>query len=498
VSRPPCAHFAQDRSALVDDALGLGRRERLLAHLVHCAACRDDVAELRRVREALRGGPPAEAPEELAERLISIAGADARTPLPTPAKRPRRRSLPARRRTLRVRAGAAIALAAAVAGAAVAGYVAAPPLGGSLVADPTSEAQAAFSSTLAQMPLANDALGAVMAAAPRDLGRPVAAAGPVQAVLGHRALTETEARATLARAASSADAVAYSGVQTFWSRSEGRVLQASVQVRALPGQGIQAQVLDRSGRPVSGGYTPATAAARMVDDKLLKLLGSSYVLSGWAEAEVAGRSATVVEARRSGRLAARWWVDDASGIVLGRQTFDDVEGEVMSVRFTDVQISRSSALLEHLAAPGVTPATDTVLTLSNAPDLVSRGWVCRGILADLSLVRLGSDGAADPQTLHLVYTDGLATLSVLEQRGRLATAPGGASWDTGLRAYTREGPSRLATWQSGDTVFTVATDGSSALLARAVSSLPHDPVPERTTMGRIREGWAKLLADMKG
>jgi hypothetical protein len=28
--------------------------------------------------------------------------------------------------------------------------------------------------------------------------------------------------------------------------------------------------------------------------------------------------------------------------------------------------------------------------------------------------------------------------------------------------------------------------------------LPHEPRPERTTMERIREGWAKLLADMKG
>jgi negative regulator of sigma E activity len=499
VTRAPCAHLAQDRSALVGDALDVDRRERLLAHLVHCTECRAEVAELRRLREALRTEAPAEAPRELAQRLISIAGAEAQAPLwSRPFRRTRPGALSSRRRTLRARATTAVAVGATVVGVGVVGYVAAPAEGGAALRDPTSEAQAAFSSTIAQFPLANDALGAVMAAGAADLARPVPAAGSVQAATGTRRLTGPQARAALARAVSSSDSVGYSGVQSFWARSGGQVVRAAVQVRAVPGQGIQAQVLDRSGQPVGSGFTPATIAARMVDHKLMKLLEENYALIGWGDARAAGRGATVVEAWRSGHLAARWWVDDASGIVLGRQAFDDHDHQVMSVAFTDVRVSRSTAILEHLPARLDVPTTDTVLTLSNAPELARTGWFCRSDLAGLSLVRLRTDSALAPQAVHLVYSDGLATVSVFEQRGQLSATPRGSTWDTGLRAYTQEGASSVASWQSGGTVFTVVTDGSTGLLAQAVGSLPHEPRPERTTMERIREGWAKLLADMKG
>ena len=138
------------------------------------------------------------------------------------------------------------------------------------------------------------------------------------------------------------------------------------------------------------------------------------------------------------------------------------------------------------------------MTLSAADELVQQGWVCREELAGLSLVRLRRDSDPAAGAVHLVYTDGLTTLGVVEQRGRLAAGPQGSSWDTALRAHTTDGATRLASWQSGDTVFTVVTDGSTDALAAAVASLPHEPVPERTTMDRIREGWGKLLADTKG
>jgi negative regulator of sigma E activity len=271
-----------------------------------------------------------------------------------------------------------------------------------------------------------------------------------------------------------------------------------VQVRAVPGQGIRALVLDHSGQPVGSGFVPGTTAARMVDGKLMGLLERNYAFTGWADAQAVGRRATVVEAWQSGHLAARWWVDDASGIVLGRQAFDGHDNQVMSVSFTEVQVNRTTAISERLPARLDVPTTDTVLTLSNAPGLARRGWFCRTDLAGLSLVRLRSDSPLAARAVHLVYSDGLATVSVFEQRGQLSGAPRGSSWDTGLRAYTQEGASSVASWQSGGTVFTVVTDGSTGLLAQAVGSLPHEPRRQRTTMGRIREGWAKLLADMKG
>jgi hypothetical protein len=100
--------------------------------------------------------------------------------------------------------------------------------------------------------------------------------------------------------------------------------------------------------------------------------------------------------------------------------------------------------------------------------------------------------------VHLVYSDGLATVSVIEQRGELAAAPEGSQWDSALGAYVRQGASGLATWQWNDVVFTVVTDGNSAVLADAVASLPHGAEQTPTTLGRIKAGWSRILADVKG
>ena len=87
---------------------------------------------------------------------------------------------------------------------------------------------------------------------------------------------------------------------------------------------------------------------------------------------------------------------------------------------------------------------------------------------------------------------------MFQQRGRLAAAPEGSRWNDDLQAYTYDGASAMATWQSHDVVFTVVTDGSSDVLARAVGSLPHAGSATPTTMERIKEGWVAILAGLKG
>jgi len=75
--------LAEQRSAFVDGALSDADRERVLAHLVDCAACRAEVTELRRLRRMLNAGSPSVASpsDDLADRLVAIAGTDAREPL---------------------------------------------------------------------------------------------------------------------------------------------------------------------------------------------------------------------------------------------------------------------------------------------------------------------------------------------------------------------------------------------------------------------------------
>jgi len=496
--RAPCRSLATARSALVDGALDLDQQERLHAHLVGCAACHADVVELRRLRAALRRPVPAEAPQELARRLVSIAGVESRSPL---WSRPFRRTRPGRltspRRTSRLRRTAvAVTVGATVTGASVVGYLLAPAETLAAVGDPVTGARTELAAVLGQLPLSGPVVGAVVAAG-ADLPEPAAASGPAAATRGARPLVPGQARDVLARAAGAAGRVSYRGTQSFWAAGTSRTYSASVLVQSDAGRGTRAQVLDRAGRPVASSTAAVVPVA--LDDRTLRLLAERYRLQGEAGARVAGRAATLVEAVGAGGLAARWWVDDATGILLGQQAYDERGRTTLQVGFTSLVVSPASSVMAPLPVAASLPTTTSaLLTLTSAPVLDQQGWVCHDSLAGLSLVRLRSDDGSAPGVVHLVYSDGLATLGVFEQRGRLGSPPAGSRWDDELEAHVVDGVSTVASWESGGRVFTVVTDGPRPLLAAAVASLPHETSAPPTTMRRIRAGWAELLTDMEG
>ena len=81
------SHLGDRLSALVDGELGGAERDRALAHLAACEQCRTEAAELRVLKQKLRGlmdGAPAEA--AMTSRLIAMTGPGG--PMP-----PRRRLL---------------------------------------------------------------------------------------------------------------------------------------------------------------------------------------------------------------------------------------------------------------------------------------------------------------------------------------------------------------------------------------------------------------------
>jgi anti-sigma factor RsiW len=80
-------HLGDRLSALVDGELDGAELDRAHAHLASCERCRDEAAELRALKQKLRGlaaGAPAEA--DMTRRLIAVTGPGG--PLP-----PRRRRL---------------------------------------------------------------------------------------------------------------------------------------------------------------------------------------------------------------------------------------------------------------------------------------------------------------------------------------------------------------------------------------------------------------------
>jgi anti-sigma factor RsiW len=69
------SHLGDRLSALVDGELGGAERDRAHAHLAGCEQCRAEAAELRALKQKLRGlmaGAPAEA--DMTRRLIAITG----------------------------------------------------------------------------------------------------------------------------------------------------------------------------------------------------------------------------------------------------------------------------------------------------------------------------------------------------------------------------------------------------------------------------------------
>jgi anti-sigma factor RsiW len=494
--------LAEQRSALVDGALNDADRERVLAHLVGCAACRAEVAELRRLRRLLSAGaPPLVSPShDLADRLVAIAGTDAREPLlAAPFRQTATGSLRRRRRGAARAVAAAGTLGAGAVLVMAVGLAAAPPIAAT-ISDPTVGAQAEFSALSAQLPLADSAgsvvmgSGQVLAASLSTSG--VQSVGPSAMVIGTQELDSDAALAVLRRAAAAAAQVSYHGSQVFQVLTDGHVLSARLTVETRLGNGREVAVYDASGRMLSS--TAAGTPSRVVDSDELSLLEANYLLSASRGAEVAGRSATVVSAYRySGQTAARWWIDDESGLLLWHSTYDASGRTTLSAGFTSVRVGEPDTV-GHALVGATVPLTSTSLTLASTGSLVAQGWLCPDDLAGLSLVRLRTDSADDPTVVHLAYTDGVSSVSVFEQHGTLAQAPSGAGWDADLKAYVRGGAAKVATWQSGSTVFTVVTDGSPDLLDATVEALPHEVTPPRTTIDRVRAGWSRILESVTG
>ena len=491
-----CDGLAELRSGFVDGALSPEDRERVVGHLLGCAACRADVASLRAVRDLLgRSGGPAgdDAPTPLSERLVSIAGDASVRPWTKAFDGSRNLALPSGRRRARVRALlGTLTVGAVLTAIGLTGWFAAPGAHLAAVADPADEAQAEFGAAAAELSVTGASLSALMlldslpeaAQTDADVRRP-SSHGP------HRH-GEAAAVALLRRALAAGRTATVVGNQAVLARMDDRTVSARVHIDTRNRQGTMVSVFDPDGSVLASSVAPNQVTAD--GSSPVDLIASAYALTTSSDVEVAGRRATVVEARdEHDDVAKRWWMDDATGVLLWQESYDDDQLST-AAGFTDVRVV-------PYAAGSLPPAVSRLATSvasAHAAELSSSGWSCADELVGLDLLEVSTDTPTDPRSVHAVYGDGASTLSVLQRHGRLTGAPVGARWDDKLVAWRHDGAVRWATWQSGDTVYTVTTDGPSSLLRRAVATFPHAGEVRTTTLGRVREGWSRILADLKG
>ncbi len=198
-------HLGQRLSALVDGELGHQERDRALAHIAHCPACRSQLEEERRVKDRLAAPTPPASPA-LTARLLGLAEPGEPMPprerrmplapvvptLPAPGRgrgltrpggrtdprRPGRvRASTSRSRRARYTAAAAVSAVGLVLGAAF--MAGGPPQQqpGAPVLPPAAELSVEHAATTSGQPLGDPAFDAVTASvgglyfAPRATGR---------------------------------------------------------------------------------------------------------------------------------------------------------------------------------------------------------------------------------------------------------------------------------------------------------------------------------------
>ncbi|MBS3939540.1 MAG: hypothetical protein KG028_01130 [Actinobacteria bacterium] len=187
------------------------------------------------------------------------------------------------------------------------------------------------------------------------------------------------------------------------------------------------------------------------------------------------------------------YLDLDTDLIVRRETYD-LRGEPLRV----VAYSQLEVVDARVVAPDPEGLEVEAFSLTSADiaEFESRGFVAPATLPGGYVLQSGFDRSeASVPTIHLVYSDGLYTLSVFEQRGRMSpaalagatemTAPGGgAVW----RLPGSE-PRRVI-WRGDERTFTAITDAPVDELLTVVTGLPNDPAP--SMLGRLTRGIGRV------
>jgi len=320
-------------------------------------------------------------------------------------------------------------------------------------------------------------LGALLACVPA-LSRPVPDAPPEESTAVRDARPGLPLLVAAARAAR---AQAWRGTQRVVASGAP---ETHLEVRHVPGHGSEVRGPD--GAPV--------VAADVLDESLLSLLENNYEVRVAGTGRCAGRLAVLVEAVRPGvvgpgAVAARFWVDRASALLL-RRDVHDAEGSLLrSAEMTSLEVRSGVRPVEQETAGSVLRPRGERLTAEALALLAEQGWpVPRSLPRGFELydARL-----LDGQVLQLAYSDGLSTTSVFAQRGALPVVSNGLVREVdGASVWQPAGePGRLV-WSADGLAFTLVSDASADARDAAVAALPHahDRVAEEGVLPRVWRG----------
>jgi sigma-E factor negative regulatory protein RseB len=255
-----------------------------------------------------------------------------------------------------------------------------------------------------------------------------------------------------------------------------------VEVDHRAGEGTDVRSAATPGRPAFSSFLAAgDTAPSLTAGRALRLLTGSYRVRLAGEERVAGHLADVFEVRRAGaRLpSARFWLDRATHLVLRREDYDEAGRTSRASAFVEVSlapVASGDPTGPAATAPAQRPtAWPDAIDSARLAGMRAKGWDCpRRLPGSLHLVdaRRSTTGGI----VHLSYTDGLASVSVFQQWGRLdGDRLDGYRRDevAGVQVHVLDGVPQQLVWSARGRIFTVVADAPPRTVEAVVSALPH-------------------------
>lgn len=332
---------------------------------------------------------------------------------------------------------------------------------------------------------------------------PAGAVGQSAALTGHPMPegADEDAVSMLGLAAGAIRNDSYSGRQRVTVRDGESKRTIELLVSHVPDTGSTVKLQTGDGSDSTEIFSPddITAAGIVpLDERVVGLLTRNYRPRFAGSGKVAGRPTRIVELRTAnGRLAAKFWLDNVTCLPLRRVVYDDAGRELRRSEFQSVRVDDATGGMLLAPGSGDDLAPDGApLTPADVRKLGDDGWSTPSALPQgLDLVDSRLAGQDKGQILHLTYSDGLSTLSVFEQQGRLDTGKL-HGWRRerrgGTQVWSWPGAPLSVTWSAHGRVFSVVTDDADRL-DDVVAQLPHG-TSHPGVLSRMRSGAGRLLS----
>lgn len=314
--------------------------------------------------------------------------------------------------------------------------------------------------------------------------------------------SQAQALGLLQLAARAVRSQTWSGSEDLASWHGGSRRSAVAEISHTPERGTLAR-LRAADSSNEGSSAKLGVPADGLDERLINVLADHYVLGIAGRGRSAGRSARIVEARRpdvtgAGEVAARFWVDEDSSLILRREVYDEAGRPVHSSNFVELRVPPATPPAVPPYAPEAVvaplPPAGQGLEPADLDGLRARGWPAPIALPGrLSLYEARLHG----QVLQLAYSDGLSTLSVFVQRGNRAPGaiPGFVLERQGrVTVWAQHANPERVVWSGAGYTWTVLSDASAGTVRSAVFALPHDlaPSPPGGVLHRLRRGLSRF------